>query len=649
MQAATARREQGFLNALPTGPERATVRKLAHTVSGNVVSVRHDSCNHASNALDAHGLHWRSKRRQARAYMDTHCWSQGVATLMHHTLPTGCWDGPNTAMLRTLTAYYENAGPQSEPTTHVQCYRAMQAWCRAERKKKAAMPDKGTVMMLPPTEFLFHNWAPHYEAGPALKGEYVADRTGVAEHRRANRHVNGRGQLLEHHYVIVPKAVASKVIQGVHSYSHPGVDKTLELLHRQYKFHGYTPSQLPELVENVVQRCDTCQTRKPRCGGHPETRHYYPIPKYPFASVAMDIVHPPTCEVRKGYTVDCCFVIVDGATGYVLAIPTTLKGLGARKLAELSLEKCVFFTSVPNEILRDSPKYFNNKFVTTLWSLAGISTHESVIYDHKTNGRAERAVKSVVETLRVYLQETNTPTSQWYSKLPMALWGLSDLPGTVAPYSPHRLWFGRDPFEFGDMLPIVEENGCKDALVFFMHLGREREEVQQKLTAIHEKHEKEFRKTHPEKFWEVGDRIWVRNLPKGEDRHFDKLARIWSGPYEVLQIMGGGRYRVATAQGPQILGIGRLKLALPLLSGVKLKCGHHTLRPSPEHDETGLVEDVVDFKEVPSTRGNSKVHEWLVNWRGHQEWTWETRDQFVHHVCDPRGAYNAKHDIRLPM
>ena len=471
----------------------------------------------------------------------------------------------------------------------------------------------------------------------------------MAEHRRADRHVKGRGQLLEHHYVIVPEAVASKVIQAVHSCSHPGVDKTLELLHRRYKFHGYTPTRLRELVEKVIQRCDTCQTCKPRCGRHPETRHYYPIPKYPFASVAMDIVHLPTCEVRKGYTVDCCFVIVDRATGYVIAIPATLKGLDARKLAEIFLEKCVFFTGVHNEILRDNAKYFNNKFVTTLCNLAGISTHESVIYDHKTNGRAERAVKSVVEILRVYLQETNTPTSQWYWKLPMALWGLNDLPGAIAPYSPHRLLFGRDPIGFGDMPPIVEDNGCKDALDFFLRLGREREEVQQKLTAIHEKHEKEFRKTHPEKLCEVADRVWVRNLPKSEDRHFDKLARIWSGPYEILEIMGGGRYRVATAQGPQILGIGRLKLALPLLSGVKLKCDHHTLRSSPEHDDSWVVEDVVDFKEVPSTRGNGEVQKWLVKWKGHQEWTWETRDQFLHHVCDPWRAYNAKHGIQVPL
>ena len=124
------------------------MRQLAHTMSSDVVSVRHDSCKYARNAPDAQGLHWRSKRRQARAFMDAQCWYQGAVTFMRHTLPADCWDGPNTAMLCALTAYYENAHPQSEPPTHVQCYQAMQAWCRAWRKKKADMPDKGTVMML---------------------------------------------------------------------------------------------------------------------------------------------------------------------------------------------------------------------------------------------------------------------------------------------------------------------------------------------------------------------------------------------------------------------------------------------------------------------------------------------------------------------
>ena len=156
------------------------------------------------------------------------------------------------------------------------------------------------------------------------------------------------------------------------------------------------------------------------------------------------------------------------------------------------------------------------------------------------------------------------------------------------------------------MPPIVHENRCEEAFDFFLRLRREREELQQKLIAIHERQEKESRKMHSKELWEVGDRVWVRTLPWHEECHFDKLARILSGPYEILDIMYGGRYRVATSREPQRVVIGRLKLALPLLAGVKLKWDHHTLRPSPEHDDTWVLDDVVDFKEVPSTRGKAR-------------------------------------------
>ena len=88
MQAKRARRQHAFVNALPTGPQRSTVRQLAHTVSAEVASVRHDTFNHAQNGPDTHGLHLRAKCRWARAYMDKQFWYQGAAALMHHTLPT---------------------------------------------------------------------------------------------------------------------------------------------------------------------------------------------------------------------------------------------------------------------------------------------------------------------------------------------------------------------------------------------------------------------------------------------------------------------------------------------------------------------------------------------------------------------------------
>ena len=69
---------------------------------------------------------------------------------------------------------------------------------------------------------------------------------------------------------------------------------------------------------------------------------------------------------------------------------------------------------------------------------------------------------------------------------------------------------------------------------------------------------------------------------------------------------------MATSQGSQIVVIGRLKVDLSLLLGVKLKYDHHSLHPYREHNDTWVVGDAVDFKEVPSTPGKGKVRKWLV-------------------------------------
>ena len=106
-------------------------------------------------------------------------------------------------------------------------------------------------------------------------------------------------------------------------------------------------------------------------------------------------------------------MVVCRATGYVIAVPTTVQGLTKEKLAELFLDKCVFFSGLPSEILTDNAKYFNNKFVHTLCRLAGVDKHECLVYSHKTNGRAERVVKIVVEPLRLFLSNTSAPTDQW--------------------------------------------------------------------------------------------------------------------------------------------------------------------------------------------------------------------------------------------
>ena len=70
--------------------------------------------------------------------------------------------------------------------------------------------------------------------------------------------------------------------------------------------------------------------------------HHFPIPDYPFASLAMDFVKLPHTKV--GATeFDFVFVIVDRLTGYTMGIPCLEERLTAEKAAGLIFRQMCFF------------------------------------------------------------------------------------------------------------------------------------------------------------------------------------------------------------------------------------------------------------------------------------------------------------------
>ena len=219
-----------------------------------------------------------------------------------------------------------------------------------------------------------------------------------------------------------------------------------------------------------------------------------------------------------------------------MAIPTRKLGLDSRKLAEIFLDRVVLFMGLPKEVYSDNASVLSSQFLDTLFSVGTIEQHSSVPYKPATNGGAEMAVKSVVMLLRHFL--TQQPRS-WYHALPLALWGLNDLPGLVAPYSPHRLVFGRDPVGFGEVPPTVPGDGAEDAQQFFSRLVIERQQVKTALKRLHDKESGALRKKFKVQPFRGGDCVWVRDGSKWDQPHYNKFKQIWQGPCEVIRWEGG--------------------------------------------------------------------------------------------------------------
>ena len=282
------------------------------------------------------------------------------------------------------------------------------------------------------------------------------------------------------------------------------------------------------LCERVARTCQICQAVKPYKGPKCGTMDFCPIPSDIFSSLCMDFLDLPKCQGPDGAEYDYVLVVVCRLSGYVLAFPCLKAGLTAERLARLYMEKFVALIGLPHEIMSDNDHLITSKFFTTLCQCAGISQLTSILYRPRGNGRAEAAVRHVVEILRRSLAMAK---ENWVVTLPWALFTLNDLPGVLGRHSPYKIVFGRNAIALGDLeplrsLPQVSPGGEK----WFEDLFAMRKEVQRQVTNIHEKLHRQYMEKMKTVEYHPGDRVWVRNL----DSEVNKLNPLYTGPCEIV-------------------------------------------------------------------------------------------------------------------
>ena len=94
------------------------------------------------------------------------------------------------------------------------------------------------------------------------------------------------------------------------------------------------------------------------------------------------------------------------------------------------------------------------------------------------------------------------------------------------------------------------------------------------LSTIYAKKMIKYEKDYPTTKFEVGDRVWVRNVPK--TKNDKQVERMWSRLYEIMELMGPNRFQIHASHGAEILGIKHRKSAFPLPTGTKLRVERHT-------------------------------------------------------------------------
>ena len=344
-------------------------------------------------------------------------------------------------------------------------------------------------------------------------------------------------------------------------------------------------------------------------------------------------------------------VIVCRLTRYILAIPCRQEGLTSHKPAALFLHYCAFFTGIPREIHSDNQSIISSEFFDALSCLAGITQAKSIVYRPQSNGRAERAVQSIINALQLYLVFR---TLDWIYALQFALWGLNDLPGPIAPYSPHRLVFGRDPIGLGAVPPLTVDTGVEDATEYFCRAQDERQLIESKLVDLHAREYQGFLRKHPSLQFKEGDRVWVQNRTDQPGLH-PKLDRIWQGPAEILRKVSTNTYLVNLNGKEVILSVGKLKPYIPRRDGVNPPLHHYSERRKL-HDDCYVVEGVLDHEYRGKGRGKAKKSKqpfeggkpwWKVKYREFDRPEWHDVTAFLHDINKDLLDYNQRHHITV--
>ena len=110
----------------------------------------------------------------------------------------------------------------------------------------------------------------------------------------------------------------------------------------------------------------------------------------------------------------------------------------------------------------------------------------------------------------------------------------------------------------------------------------------------------------------------------------------------MLKHVHGGRYTVQTAYGDEDCHMDSMKPYRPELSGKSIPFQYYQPSTIPEGD-TWIVEKILKHR---VSKGKT---EWLVQWKGYSQPSWETADKFLGFMLKDWKEYNQKHDIAVKL
>ena len=305
---------------------------------------------------------------------------------------------------------------------------------------------------------------------------------------------------------IIPSHLRAVVFRLVHNTTHPGREKSLELLRGRYYW--------PEMTKDISLWVKTC----PACQRNKITRHMrqqlqnFPPNYERLSTFHIDLVGPlPVSEDFK-----YVLTMRDRGTGYSLATP--LRDKTALSVTEGIRQHLIGTMGIPRTLISDNGGEFVGALFQDFCDDFGIQHRFTTPYHPQCNGLVERLHRTLKQALRS-LPDTDT----WATHLPLIMLSINNTLSGTSSFTPHQQVFGKSGNIVGacimDEGTVNSNEGVEHFYAFFQNM------------ALHKRTARPFTDNKPyvDQNLFTCDKVWIR-----VDKPSPSLSPRYNGPHKVL-------------------------------------------------------------------------------------------------------------------
>ncbi len=314
---------------------------------------------------------------------------------------------------------------------------------------------------------------------------------------------------------------------------HGGVNKTIELLSRNYHFPHMHSS-----VSQFIGQCQQCQTSKSNTQKPAGLLFPHVIPSQPWHTVAMDFITelPPTAAPNIKNAI---LVVTDKITKMTHLIPINIS-ISAPEVARLFFHHIVRLHGLPKAIISDRDVRFTSRFWKALFTLCGTKLNFSSSHHPQTDGQSERMIRTIEDVLRTQL---NGIEQSWLDNLDSVEIAINNSLQSSTLQSPFFLNYGFHPQFTLNISQAHTNNAAATDLVKVIqdNLNRAKLNLEQAITR-----QKHYADQHRrELMFQLGDLVFLSTkYIQLKNYSCSKLKPRYIGPFKVIKVVSSVTFKL---------------------------------------------------------------------------------------------------------